>query len=53
MQYRVLIIDDDRELLNMLKDFFEIRGYSVTAAEDGLTALKMAEKNPDIISDGR
>ena len=27
MQYKILIVDDDRELLKMLKSFFEIRGY--------------------------
>lgn len=45
----ILIADDDRELLKMLKSFFEIRKYSVITAENGAEALKMAEKNPDII----
>ncbi len=45
----ILIADDDRELLKMLKSFFEIRKYSVITAEDGAEALKMAERNPDII----
>lgn len=49
MQYKILIVDDDRELLKMLKSFFEIRKYSVLIAEDGAAALKMAEMNPDII----
>jgi len=49
MQYRLLIIDDDRELLKMLKSFFELRNYDVTVAGDGMTAMKMAETNPDLI----
>jgi len=49
MQYKILIIDDDRELLKMLKDFFEIKGYDIRVAENGLTALKMVETDPDII----
>lgn len=49
MQYKILIVDDDRELLKMLKSFFEIRGYFVITAKDGMTALKMTETNPDII----
>jgi len=49
MQYKILIIDDDKELLKMLRSFFEIREYSVMTAEDGVTALKMVETNPDII----
>ncbi|XCP86372.1 response regulator transcription factor [Roseburia hominis] len=49
MQYRILIVDDDRELLKMLKSFFEIRKYAVMTAEDGMSALKMAETAPDLI----
>ncbi len=49
MQYKILIVDDDRELLKMLKSFFELRKYSIITAENGAAALKMAEANPDII----
>lgn len=49
MQYKILIVDDDRELLKMLKSFFEIKKYTIMIAEDGIAALKMAEANPDII----
>lgn len=49
MKYKILIVDDDRELLKMLRSFFEIRGYTVITAEDGAAALKMTEINPDII----
>lgn len=49
MQYKILIVDDDKELLRMLTDFFEIRKYSVFTARSGNAALKMAELNPDII----
>lgn len=49
MKYKILIVDDDRELLKMLRSFFEIRGYTVITAEDGAAALKMTEVNPDII----
>lgn len=45
----ILIADDDRELLKMLKSFFEIRKYSVITAVNGAEALKIAERNPDII----
>lgn len=45
----ILIADDDRELLKMLKSFFEIRKYSVITAENGAEVLKMTESNPDII----
>lgn len=49
MNQTILIIDDDRELLKMLKTFFELRAYGVMTAEDGAEALKKAEANPDII----
>ncbi len=49
MQYKVLIIDDDRELLKMLKEFFEIRKYDVATAGDGQEALNMIRTEPDII----
>lgn len=49
MQYKILIIDDDTELLKMLKDFFSLRGYEAAVAEDGLAALKLVEMRPDII----
>ena len=40
MAYKILIVDDDIELLKMLKNFFEIKRYSVITAENGLDALK-------------
>lgn len=49
MQYKILVVDDDEELLKMLKSFFEIRKFSVITAENGDVALKKAETNPDII----
>lgn len=49
MNHIILIVDDDRELLKMLKSFFEIRKYQVITAENGVEALKMAERNPDMI----
>ena len=49
MQYKILIVDDDIEMLKMLKSFFEIKKYSVFTAEDGIEAMKMLAVNPDII----
>lgn len=49
MNNTILIADDDRELLKMLRSFFEIRKYTVITAENGIKTLKMAERNPDII----
>lgn len=49
MQYKILIVDDDREMLKMLKSFFEIKRYSIFTAEDGMETMKMLAVNPDII----
>lgn len=49
MQYKILIVDDDREMLKMLRSFFELKKYCVFTAEDGMEAMKMLASDPDII----
>ena len=49
MSYTILIVDDDKELVRMLKSFFEIQQYDVITAGNGAEALKKAESNPDLI----
>ena len=49
MSYKILIVDDDTELLKMLKSYFEVRGYVVITAENGADGLKQAQQGPDII----
>lgn len=49
MSPTLLIVDDEREILDLLRRYFERRGYVVLAAEDGRSALKLAEKQPDMI----
>lgn len=49
MAYRILIVDDEIELLKMLKNYFEIKRYDVMTAEDGADALEKIHKKPDII----
>lgn len=46
---KILIVDDEPDILNMLKDFFELDGYEVITATCGNEALKKAERHPDII----
>lgn len=46
---KLLIVDDDRDLLKMLKSYFEIKKYMVTTAENGVEALKKIESAPDLI----
>ena len=49
MAYRILIIDDDTELLKMLKKYFEIKKYEIVTAENGTDGLSKMKLQPDII----
>jgi signal transduction histidine kinase len=42
---RVLVIDDEKPILNLIHDDFELRGYEVETAENGKTALSKLEQN--------
>lgn len=47
---KILIVDDEKEVLDMLGDFFSSRGYTTITAADGEEALKNFDENiPDII----
>ena len=47
---RVLIVDDDRKILDLLVDFLELEGYEVMTARDGAEAIDLAlSVNPDIV----
>jgi DNA-binding response OmpR family regulator len=46
----VMVIEDDPEVLEMLTDFLEIKGFNVTAESDGVKALEIIPRIlPDII----
>lgn len=47
--YKILMVDDDKELLKMLKSYFELKKYTVYQAEDGKVALEKISIMPDII----
>ena len=49
MKNKILIADDDTELLKMLKQFFEIKNYEVMTAKNGAKALEMTQMQPDLI----
>lgn len=49
-QYKVLVVDDDPDITELLQYNLEKEGYEVTTAENGKEALETAVKfNPDII----
>lgn len=47
---KLLVIDDETEILNLLNDFFSSRGYEVSTAMDGDEGLqKFDAVSPDVI----
>jgi CheY-like chemotaxis protein len=50
MSRKILIAEDERDIIDMIRVVFEARGYDVVAAYDGLGALDLAKKEtPDLI----
>lgn len=49
MEQKLLIIDDDRDIVQMLRDNFELQGYLVFSAENAEQAFKELSKQPDLI----
>ena len=40
MAYRILVVDDDRSIIKMIKDFLEMEEYHVDTALNGEDALR-------------
>lgn len=49
MKEKILIVDDEKGVVEMLKSYFELRSFQVDTACNGEAALKQAGKNPDIV----
>lgn len=49
MQDKILVVDDEKDIRSMLKDYFELNGYEVWTAGSGSEALEKAQKQPDLI----
>lgn len=49
MRSKILIVDDEADIVDMLKGFFENRNYDILTAANGKEAIKQAERQPDII----
>lgn len=46
----ILVVDDNRDNLEIIKTYLEARGYTVAAALDGRTALaKLEDVQPDLV----
>ena len=49
MNTKILIVDDEIDIVLMLRSFFESKGYLVLFATNGEEALKQIERQPNII----
>ncbi|MCM1127370.1 MAG: response regulator transcription factor [Lachnospiraceae bacterium] len=49
MNHKILIVDDETDILTMLGNFFESRGYLVLKASKGEEAVRQAERGPEMI----
>ena len=49
MAQKIMIVDDEQEVLNMLQRYFLLDGYEVIAATGGEEALQKLAEKPDII----
>ena len=47
MSAKILIADDESDIVCMLGSFFESKGFRVLPAFNGAEALKQVEKQPD------
>lgn len=50
MAYKILLVDDEKDIVETLKSRLTREGYDITIAYDGEEALlKVKENNPDIV----
>ena len=49
MNEKLLIVDDEKGVVDMLKSYFEMRSFQVYTAYDGKGALKQAAYKPDLV----
>lgn len=42
----VLVVDDERPIVDLLQDLLQDQGYEVRRAYDGVTALQLIERDP-------
>jgi DNA-binding response OmpR family regulator len=49
-KYKILVVDDDRNIVDLVRLYLERDGYQVLVAYDGLEALRLArQRHPDLI----
>ena len=46
---KILIVDDERDIVDLLERYFQRQGYLTLTARDGAAAVEQAAKKPDAI----
>ncbi len=46
---KILIVDDEKGVADMLRSYFEMQSFQVSVAYSGTDALKQAERSPDLV----
>ena len=49
MAYKILIVDDEKDVVSLLKDYFELNQYETITAYSGEEALQKISMKPDLI----
>lgn len=49
MNEKILIVDDERGVVDMLKSYFEMQNFLVLTACDGAAAIRQASHNPSLV----
>ena len=43
--YKILVVDDEPKIREVIKEYAEFSGYDVTEAEDGMSAIGLCKLN--------
>ncbi len=49
VMYKILIVDDEKDVVRMLGDFFQLKGYDTITAYNGEEAIQKISLKPDLI----
>ena len=49
MAYKLLIVDDEKDVVSLLKDYFELNHYETITAYSGTEAINKISEKPDLI----
>ena len=47
--YSILVADDEKDVVSLLNDYLELKGYCVYTANNGKEAIEQASRTPDLI----